>query len=87
MKSDSELQHEVEDVLVGLQAVVDENLEVRVSAGVVTLTGSVRSFAERWSADDAVRRVDGVTDVLDKTMVMPEPARQPDGDIARPWFP
>ena len=87
MKSDSELQHDVENALVSLQASLDENLEVRVTAGVVTLTGSVRSVAERWNADGTIRRVEGVTDVQDETMVMPKPARQPDGDIAKLWFP
>jgi osmotically-inducible protein OsmY len=83
MKSDSELQHEIEQ----LPEIVDENIDVRVTAGVVTLTGSVRSNANRWDTDDAVRRVEGVKDLSDKTMVLAEQTREPEGDIAKPWFP
>ncbi len=61
-------------------------LDLRVSAanGVVTLTGSVDSEITRRSAEDAVRRVVGVTDVQNLlTLMGTESSSRSDDDIVR----
>lgn len=85
MKSDTDLQHDVQDALARLLAVPAENIEVRASEGVVTLAGSVRSDLERWNLDDAVRGVEGVKGLVNDTVVLTEQPHQPDADIARGW--
>lgn len=88
MRSDGELQHDVQIELGREPAVNAERIEVRVVDGTVTLTGNVESEMESWSAGDAARRVAGVKIVVNETMIIRETSDQPaDGDIARPWFP
>ncbi len=90
MRSDSELQQDARLELVREPGVDAETIEVRVQDGVVTLTGNVRSEAESWSAADAVRRVPGVQNVVNETMITRETSVLPadtDADVARPWFP
>jgi osmotically-inducible protein OsmY len=41
-------------------AVAAGRIAIAVEDGVVTLGGTVRSFTEKWAAEDAVRRVEGV---------------------------
>ena len=86
MKSDSDLQHEVQDALAGLFAVPAESVEVRVSEGIVTLAGIVRNDLETWKLDDAVMGVQGVKSLVNDTVVSTESTHQPDADIARGWF-
>ncbi len=87
MKSDSELRQDVLDELARVPTVHADAIDVRVLAGVVTLTGEVRSDLERWNAEDAVRSMHGVEGVLNETLVAAAPGRQLEADIARPWFP
>lgn len=83
MKSDYALQQDVER----LPELLDEDIEVGVTDGIVTLTGAVRSDATRWNTEDAIKRLEGVKGLQDKTMVTPQQDPRPDGDIAKPWFP
>jgi osmotically-inducible protein OsmY len=88
MKSDADLQHEVQDELATLRSSGADETDVHVLNGVVTLTGKVRSDGGKWSAEDAVRRMPGVKGLRDETMVVhPEPGNQPSEDTARGWFP
>ena len=88
MKSDSDLQHDVQDELARLCSSGADEIDVRVLEGVVTLTGKVSSDWKKWGAEDAVRRMPGVKGFRDETMVVPsEAGKQPDADIARGWFP
>jgi len=60
MKSDKQLQA---DVLAELQwepAVNAAHIGVEVKDGVVTLSGHVDNFAEKWAAERAAKRVRGV---------------------------
>ena len=51
--------------------------------GVVTLTGAVSSYAEKYTAEEVAKRVYGVTAVADDIEVsLPDGARQSDADIA-----
>ena len=53
-------------------AVGGMKIDVDTTRGVVTLSGTVRSQAERDQALALARKVDGVTDVKDALQVMPE---------------
>jgi osmotically-inducible protein OsmY len=88
MKSDSELLQDVLNELARVSTVHAGDIDVRVSAGVVTLTGEVRSDLEKWNAEDAVRCMRGVKGLLNDTLVIAEePDPQLEADVARPWFP
>jgi len=49
----------------------DQNVDIRVANGVVTLTGEVRSEADRTQAADMVRGIPGVRDVVNGTTIKP----------------
>lgn len=84
MTSDRELQRNVQDELAWEPAVHANEINVRVDAGVVTLTGNVCSYFEKWNAARAVHRLSGVTGLLDDTRVVPDnPDRYLDADVAR----
>lgn len=62
----------------------DEHIGVSAEEGVVTLTGTVSSFAQKWSAEEAVKRVRGVRAVVEELKVdLPATHRRDDADIAR----
>jgi osmotically-inducible protein OsmY len=88
MKSDSVLQHEIQEELARLYGSGADEIDIQVLAGVVTLRGNVRSDWEKWGVEDAVRRNEAVKGWRDETLVAPsEPGKEPDADIARGWFP
>ena len=60
MKSDMQLQSDVLDELTWDPAVNAAQIRVEVKDGLVTLAGRVESFAEKWAADSAAKRVSGV---------------------------
>jgi osmotically-inducible protein OsmY len=64
---------------------VDERkIEVEVSDGVVTLRGSVISYAQKLAARAAAHRLAGVLDVVDDVKVIVPPGeRRSDADLAR----
>jgi osmotically-inducible protein OsmY len=45
------------------------DIEVRVQGGEVTLSGNVRSRAEKWDAEDVAASVAGVKDVINELRV------------------
>lgn len=73
--------------------IAELTLEPRVNAarigvaaedGIVTLTGTVSSLAEKWAAEDAVKRVKGVRGIAEEIAVdLPSTHRRDDTDIAR----
>lgn len=84
MKSDNQLQN---DVLAELQwdaSINASHLGVEVDDGVVTLTGQVDSFLEKWEAERAAQRVMGVRALAVNIHVeLPGSAVRSDEDIAR----
>lgn len=62
-RADSDLQRQVESELFACPDVDETHITVKVTDGTVTLTGYARSFAEKSGAEDAVKRVRGVTAV------------------------
>lgn len=84
MKSDAELKREVEAELAWDPAVKDTAIGVAVSNGVVTLSGHVDTYPEKWAAEKALRRVQGVRALALEVDVRLSPDHQrSDTDIAR----
>ena len=66
MKSDRELQIDVLDELRWEPGVNATDIAATVKDGVVTLEGTVDSFAEKWAAEKAVKRLPGVKALADR---------------------
>ena len=60
MKTDADLKRDVQAELSWEPAVKSTDIGVAVRDGVVTLTGHIETFAEKYAAERAVRRVNGV---------------------------
>jgi len=83
MKSDAELQRDVMNELTWEPSINAENIGVAVKDGVVSLTGSVQSFAEKWAAERATKRVAGVRAFAENIEVrLPPYSKRTDTDIA-----
>jgi osmotically-inducible protein OsmY len=84
MKTDTELQHDVENELRWQPSVDASKIGVLVQNGVVTLNGSVNEYAEKLAAIHAAQRVYGVKAVADDIHVhLPGSYERTDADIAR----
>ena len=81
MKTDAELQQHVMDDLKWEPTIQAAEIGVAVKDGVVTLSGSVDSYAKKWAADRAAKRVFGVTEVTEEIKVTLT-SKRPDKDIA-----
>ena len=83
MKTDKELKQDVEDELDWEPRVKAAHIGVAVTNGVVTLSGHVPSFAEKYAAESATKRLYGVHAVADELEVkLPGSAIRTDEDIA-----
>ena len=83
MRSDLELLKDVTEELKFEPSVDEKEIGVGVKSGVVTLTGKVPSFAEKFAAERAVERVSGVRAVADDLQVKLTPANsRSDTDVA-----
>ena len=81
--TDSELQRDVLDELRWEPTVDEAHIGVSVKNGVVTLTGYVPSYAEKFAAERAAKRVHGVKAVANELEVkLPGSSRRTDEDIA-----
>jgi len=69
MKTDVELQQHVMDELKWEPTIHSAEIGVAVKDGVVTLSGSVDSYAKKWAADRAAKRVYGVKAVTEEIRV------------------
>lgn len=82
-RTDRDIQH---DVLLELRwdsRVRETEIGVEVDNGVVTLTGTVDSYAKKIAAKEAAHRVCGVLDVADDVVVkLPGSLRRTDTEIA-----
>jgi osmotically-inducible protein OsmY len=84
MKTDKELQQDVLDELRWEPGVKATDIGATVKDGVVTLEGTVDSFAEKWAAERAVKRLSGVKALAVEIEVkLPGASARTDADIAR----
>ena len=84
MKSDSEIERDVKDELSWDPDLDATDIAVSVKNGVVTLTGFVKSFTDKYEAEAAVKRVAGVVAVANDIEVrLPSVDQRPDPEIAR----
>jgi osmotically-inducible protein OsmY len=84
MKSDSEIERDVKDELSWNPDLDATDIAVSVKKGVVTLTGFVRSYTDKFEAEAAAKRVSGVVAVANDIEVrMPSVDERPDPEIAR----
>src|SRR5438874_3703175 len=84
MKSDSELQRDVLEELKWEPSVDAADIGVSVKDGIVTLSGHVSSYAEKYAAEKAAKRVYGVRAVANELDVkLPGSSQRTDEDIAR----
>lgn len=82
-KSDSEIKSDVLSELKWEPSVKVTDIGVLVKDGAVTLNGFATSYAEKWDAVRATKRVAGVRAIADDIEVkLPDSFRRTDGDIA-----
>lgn len=83
MKTDLQLQQEVVDELKFEPSIGEMEIGVAAKDGVVTLTGFVDSYAEKISAEQTAKRINGVQAVADEIEVkLPGLYQRSDTDIA-----
>lgn len=83
-RGDTEIQRQVESELFACPDVDETDIAVKVTDGTVTLTGFARSFFDKFGAEDAVKRVRGVTAVANAIEVRSRlPTALTDPEIAR----
>jgi osmotically-inducible protein OsmY len=84
MKTDIEIKRDVEEELRFNPDIDATDIAVAVKSGVVTLSGFVRSYSQKWEAERIVKRVLGVTGVANDIEVrLPVFNQRPDPEIAR----
>ena len=82
--TDADLQRDVLEELKWEPSVDADHVGVSVKDGVVTLTGHVSSFAEKYAAERAAKRVHGVKAVANELDVkLPGDRKRTDEDVAR----
>jgi osmotically-inducible protein OsmY len=81
MKTDSELRRDVERELEWDPSIDARNIGVAAKNGVVTLTGYVSSYSDKWRAERIAKRVAGVTALANDVEVKLTNERT-DSDIA-----
>ena len=84
MRSDSDIKRDVELELRWDPDITSDDIAVAVKDGVVTLTGFVRSYSQKWQAERDAKRVSGVRGVANDIEVrLPNLDARPDPEIAR----
>lgn len=84
MKTNIQLQRDVLDELQYEPSVDAAEIGVTAKDGIVTITGTVKSYGEKWSAARAAERVSGVKALVDEMQVrLPDIHLRTDEDIAR----
>lgn len=83
MKTDTQIKQDVSAELAWEPSVTAARIGVEVKDGVVTLSGHVASFSEKWDAERATQRVAGVKALaVEIEVVLPGISKRNDGDIA-----
>lgn len=69
MKSNSELQQDVEEAIRWEPAMHDSEIGVTVEDGVVTLSGTVNSYCKKLNAENAAKKVMGVKAIIEEITI------------------
>lgn len=84
MKTDAQIYGDVVQELTWDPSITHEHIGVTVSDGIVTLSGTVPNYVEKFSAEKAAQRVGGVKAVVENIEVtLPGPHERTDQDIAK----
>jgi osmotically-inducible protein OsmY len=84
MRSDADIERDVKEELQWNPDLDASNIAVAVKDGVVTLTGFIKSYTDKYEAEAAAKRVSGVVAVANDLEVrMPSVDERPDPEIAR----
>jgi osmotically-inducible protein OsmY len=84
MKSDDQIKKDVEEELRWDPDIDATDIGVAVKNGVVTLSGFVRSYTQKWQAERDAKRVSGVLAVANDIEVrLPVIHQKPDPELAR----
>src|ERR1700761_9178659 len=84
MKTDNDIKRDVEAELKWDPDIDPTDVAVAVNNGVVTLTGFVRSYTQKYQAERDAKRVSGVIGVANDIEVrLPSSSERPDPEIAR----
>lgn len=84
MKTDIQLKNDVMEELRWEPTVTSTDINVVVDQGVVTLSGTVPYYAEKWAAERATQRVDGVKAIAEELEVsLAGGHKRKDSDIAQ----
>jgi len=82
MKTDKKLRQDSVNELHCGQSIHPSHIVVEVENGIVTLSGNVESFSEKWNAEQAVRRVPGINALVMKiNVVLPTSSQRSDTAI------
>ena len=83
MRTDSELRTDIIAELTWDPSIRNEDIATAVKDGVVTLAGTVDTYAQRYAAERAVERVNGVRAIVnDLTVKLPGAMQRSDADLA-----
>ncbi|WP_157264382.1 BON domain-containing protein [Azohydromonas aeria] len=84
MKGDAQLKRDIEDEFDMDPAVQSTALGVAVKDGVVTVSGHLQTYAEKWAVEKALQRVSGIRAVaLELDVRLSPDHRRSDTDIAQ----
>lgn len=84
MKTDTQIQQDVIAELKWEPKVNATHIGVEVKNGVVTLSGHVDSFAEKWHAEQAAKRVEGVRVIaIELDVILSDTSKKSDTEIAK----
>lgn len=84
MRSDSDIKRDVESELRWDPDIDATDIGVAVKSGVVTLTGFVRSYSQKYEAEKAAKRVSGVLGIANDIEVrLPSGSERSDPELAR----
>jgi osmotically-inducible protein OsmY len=84
MKTDAVLKNDVEKELQWEPSVTSNDIEVVAKDGVVTLRGTVPHYADKWAAERATQRVEGVKAIAEELEVnLTGIHKRTDADIAK----
>ena len=71
MKTDAQLQKDVMDEIKWEPCTTAAQIGVSAANGVVTLNGTVATYAEKWAVERAAQRVEGVKGIAEEITIKP----------------